>query len=902
MAWIPDRYRDLIALLQRGRVEADIDEEFTHHLEQRIAENVAAGMSPEAARRAALERFGDVPRYRRQTRALDQAESRTSRWRDRLDLIRRELSRATRGIVKAPAFAAVAVATLALGFGTAAAIFTLVDAVVLRPLPYPDADRLVVIRHPVPKVSSDAVWGLSPGGYFYFRSHARTLDGLAAYQTFDMSIAGDGVAERVRAAATTPDLFSVLGARPVQGRLYTAADDPPARAGVMPTVVVLSYAFWQRRYGGDPHVIGTIIRPEGMSLEVLGVAEPGFALPEAKPDLWFPLGLDPNGIPHNEHYLRVIGRSRAGASVAAVQADLAGLTAEFAGAMPDAYGRGFMEQSGFETRVVPLQQHVVGAYGRVLWILLGAVGLVLLIAAANVANLFLVRAESTARHTAIRTALGAGRADLVLHHLSESLLIGATAGAVGLVVAYGSLRGLLALAPSDVPRLDQIAFSGHTVLFTAALVVLASVALGLFPMIHGAVVGIRLTQDRTAGLTGPKAKIRTVLVAAQVAFAIVLLAAAGLLFQSARNLRNVRPGFEPAGAITFELAAPQNPYDTYEKIRQLYQRVLQDLETVPGVVAVGSATYLPLSGRSGCSLAFVEGFPRRPEEAAPCIATQQATPGYFAALGTAVRGRTPFWTDLDNKSGAVVVTKALADRLWPGEEPIGKGIKGNGPKPPFYRIVGVTEDVRGDGIDKPPLEAVYYPMEPIPGAFLWSPPGQMDVVVRSRGVDARELMTTIRRRVIAIDPTIPISNIRSLEELVAHSMARVTLTMMLLALAGGMALLLSAVGLYGVIAYLVGRRRGEIGVRMALGATGAEVGRQVVRDSVRIAIGGVVIGIGVSLLAMRVLSALLFEVSPSNPLVLGAAAALLLGIAVVASLIPARRATRIDPIEALRAE
>lgn len=818
--------------------------------------------------------------------------------------LRQNLQYAVRSLRRSPGFTVIAVLVLALGIGATTAIFALLDSVALRPLTFPEAERLVWINSPVPGVGPDAVWGLSPAGYFHLRNENRTLDALGVYAgafgATQFNITGTGEPRRVAGAVVSASLFDVLRARPVLGRLIGPDDDRPGA----PSVAVLGHGFWQREFGGDPGVIGSIIQINEMGTEIVGVLSPGIELPDRRADLWVPLQLDPAARPVNTHYLAAAGRLKPGVSAGEAQRDLARLTSQFPELFPTAYYDGFMRETGFNTAVTPLRDHVIGNMARVLWVLLGAVGLVLLIACANVANLFLVRAEARRRELAVRSALGARRGQLAGHYLAEGLLLSLTAGVLGLIFADAGVRLLLALAPVGiVPRLEEVGLGGASFGFAAAVSLIAGIVFGLFPVLR-ARIDLAALRDgsRSVSLSPRQHRVRAGLVMGQVALAVVLLAAAGLMLRSFQQLRRVEPGFDAEGVLTLEVAISPARYQSYESVNRFYHTLLARIEALPGVRSAGGAQVLPLRSMGFCSIIFVEDMPLSPGEEPPCVGTHQATPGYFEALGIPVTGRAPDWLDMERAAGDVVVTRTLAARLWPGEDPIGKGIKGNSSEPPFYRVVAVTGDLRGDGLDRAPNEAVFFPMLPLAGASLWSPPRFMHLVVKTQSAQPTELTSAIRRALDEIDPAVPIGAVQTMDEVVARSMMRTTFAMLLLGIAAGIALLLGAVGLYGVIAYVVGRREQEIGVRVALGAGGAQVARLVVGQSLRLALAGVGAGLVVALAVTHVLRTLLFEVSPMDPVTLGAVALILIGVALVASWVPARRAARIDPMVALRAE
>lgn len=902
MSWMVDRYRTLRSLLRRDRLEDDVAEELEFHIAMRTEEFIARGMTPETARAEALKRFGSVDTYRRQTHMIDEDMARERRRTELWDMARRETRQALRSLARSPAFAVMAVLTLALGIGATTALYSVVDAVVLRPLPYEAPEALVWVDSPVPGVTPEARWGMSEAGYFHVNWEARSFTALGAFFLESGSLATDEGAVRVDAAYASASLMDVLHARPALGRLITRDGDVPGA----PRIAVLGYDFWVRRYGADPGVLGRTLRLDDQPTEVVGVMAPGLHLPDDTVDLWVPLRLDPAKPPENSHWLSVIARLRDGVTPVQAQAELSGLTARFPELFPRAYSEDFMRHTGFTTQVTPLARHVVGEVDRVLWILLGSVGLVLLIACANVANLFLVRSEARRRELAVRSALGAGRGDLAWHALTESLLLCVLAGGLGLFLAYGALRLLLMLEPSGLPRLQEVGLGWHGVAFAAALSVMAGLVFGLFPLARG---GKDLAALRASGrgLTSSRRRnlVRGGMVVGQVGLAVVLLAAAGLMLRSYWTLHRVDPGFAPGNALTFDLVLPGTRYRDYEEANRFHRELLSRLEALPGVTSVGASTQLPLRNFDWCAAIFAEGTGARSGDAVPCLPAARTSPGYFQALGIPLlRGRELTWSDLEGKADGVVVTKALADRLWPGEDALGKGIRGHGHGPPYYRVIGVTGELRGHGLDKPPSEAVFFPLAPAEGLRLWGPVRDVTVVVRTATTHPEALSPEVRRIVAELDASVSLANVESLERVVAKSpsVARASFTLFLLGIAGGMALLLSAVGLYGVIAFIVGQRRGEMGIRLALGARAAQVAGLVVFQSLRFTALGIVLGLFGALAMGQVLAALLFEVSATDPVVLTAVCALLVTLSVLASYGPARRAARVDPAEVLRSE
>jgi len=890
----------------RRRLRGDIDRELHFHIEGRIEELIASGLTREQAEREVAHRFGDMAVVRHQLEEIDTRTHRRHEFGEWRSALTRDFGQAFRGLVLRPAFAAVVVLTLGLGIGATTAIYALLDAVVLRPLPYPNASRLVYIEHPVPGVETNAKWRMSQAGYFFFRRNSKALEDIALYNQTEASLVTPDEAERVRAAAVSGNFFEVVGARPLLGRSFTDADNLPNAS----PVAMLGYAFWRQRFNGDARVLGTSVSLGSVPVTIVGVAPPTLDLPDYQTQVWIPLELDPNAPAVNSHYLDAIGRLRPGVTLAAAQADAARLTSRLPEEFPGAYTPGFMRESRFAVLVSPLRDRVIGAMSHTLWILLGAVAIVMLIAFANVANLFLVRAEARRRETDIRLALGADRLHLAGHYIAESMVLSLIGGMLAVGLAYGAIRFLLVLNPSSVPRLAEVSLGWQAGVVAVVLSLGAGVVLGVLPLTDLALGRDRASTLREGGRTQTASRgqltARSALVVAQMALAVVLLAAAGLMVRSFQRLRSVQPGFDASGVLTFEVSLPYSRYTPYVRgpaaylpVFRYHRDLAQQLAALPGVTSVGMTQALAMKDGDGCASVFIKGKDYSRGNP-PCVGTVVAGPGYFSTLGIPVRGRVPTWADVDDQSGAVVVSKALAERMWPGEDAIGKELKPNGNAPPWYHVVGVTGDVLTHGLDQPPSEIVYYPMVPMEGAPLWSPPTHMTVAIRTHGTDPLSLAPAARRIVTAIDREVPVANVQTMQTIVEQSTARTTFAMLLLAVAGSMALLLSAVGVYGVISYTVAQRRPEIGVRMALGAQAAQVGRMVVAQSLRVAAAGIAIGLLGAFATTRVLQSLLFGVSPTDPVTLGGVTIVLVMLGALAAYAPARRATKVDPVEVLR--
>ena len=888
--------------LTRRRLSETIDAELRFHLEERVDELVAAGMSREAAMIEARKRLGDLETHRRAMRAIDEEMLNMSRRRELGDTFGRELRQATRALTRSPGFTLMTVITLALGLGAATAIFAILDAVVLRPLPYPHGDRLVALSSPVPGIKAAPVWGIARHEMFYFERESRTLEDVGLYNTYAATVMGDGSAYRAQqipAANVTANLFGILGILPERGRLLTADDNRQRNA----SVVLLGHGFWERRFGADPAIVGKAIDVEGYPMTVVGVLPPDAQLPDYKVDLWLPVYTYPEMQAISNHTYNAIGRLRPGVSVADAQRELTRLTARFPQAFPAVYPPSMMEKIGFTTRVISLRDDVVGdLVTKAIWILFGAVAVVLLIAAANVVNLFLVRGESRRLEVTVRGALGASAGDLAWYYLSESLVLAVVSSLGGIALAWVGLRTLLAAAPSTLPRLDEIHLGWPSVLFAAGGALGAGVVLGIVPLLRTH-VDLSLLREGGRGATGSRRRLaaRNVLVVSQMTLALLLLASAGLLVRSLRNLHNVQPGFDPRGVITLALSLPNARYNQdYRRTTAFYEQLATRTRALPSVTAVGFAGELPLESTELCTGAVVD-VPGPSGESGDCVQMMQVTPGYFDALRISVRGHAPDWSETNAARAGAVVSGAFANRFWPGAEAIGRGVRCCNANGPFYRITGVTGPVRTHGLDRAPGQVIYFPMIPFaehPG--IEGMPLYMHMVVRTTPGREFALVPAITRLVTEIDAQVPITEIHSMDQLLATSLARRSFTMILLATAAGLALLLSAVGIYGVISYVVAQRRGEIGIRMALGARAAEVRGLVVRQSLALAGVGVVIGVAIALATTRVLGSLLFGVSPTDPLVLVTATLVLVLIAALASYAPARRASRVDPAEVMR--
>jgi putative ABC transport system permease protein len=812
-----------------------------------------------------------------------------------------DLRYAARSLRKSPGFAAAAVATLALGIGATTAVFSVVNAVLLKPLPYAEPDRLVRIW---------SAWegsprsDVSPAEYFDDRDGLLTFASVGAFAGGTANLTGDGEPERLAAAYTTASLIQALGVPAAFGRVFRDGEDVPnAEASV-----VLGDGLWRRRFGSDPNVIGRRIMLDGVPHTVLGVMPAGFRMPgdfgAADPaELYLPLGLDRTSIPNRgSHFLGVVGRLRPGVSFETGRTEVSRLAAGFVRDFPDDYPPGMR----FTASAVPLTDDVAGPIRPALLVLLGAVGFVLAIACANVAGLLLSRTEERRREMALRTALGAGRGRLAHQLLVESLLIASLGGALGLALAVGGVGALAALRPPELARLQEVGVDLKVLAFTAMATLATGLAFGLAPALivsradlHGPI------KEGGRGVTAGHAtqRVRRLLVAGEIGVALVLLVGGGLLGRSLARLQGLDPGFRPDNVLTVTLALPDAEYADHARITGFYRDLVHGVGSLPGVRSAGAVTALPLDGERGDLNVHIEGRPEAAGAASPAADWQVVTPGYMRALGMRVlRGRGIEGTDDGAAPGAVVINRTMARLLWPGEDPLGRRfLLGGGAGPGWVTIVGIVDDVRQAALAAEPRPEMYLPHAQFRFWDGGGPVTSMTLAVRSAG-DPASLANAIRSQVHALDPDLPVGAFRSMPEIVSASLARPRFTTVLLAVFAAVALTLAAVGIYGILSQAAARRAHEIGVRMALGARPPDVLRLFLRQTLALAGWGVALGLFASLALTRVLSSQLYGVSPSDPPTYAALAAFMIGVAVLATWIPTRRAARVDPLSALREE
>ena len=795
-----------------------------------------------------------------------------------------DLRYAFRQLVKNPGFAGVAILTLALGIGACTAIFSVVNGILLRPLDYPQPDRIVVIRET--NLPQFPEFSASPPNYLDWTKQTKSWQYLAAYTGAQINLTGKGEPQRLIGVKATAHYFDVYGITPVLGRTFVPEEDAPGKDHV----VVLSHAFWQRVFGGERNIVGRSLQLNGEPYTVIGVAPPYFG-EASKVDTWVPMGFKPDETAADArggHYLNVIGRLRPNVTITQARAELELLAAQLGRQYPDS-------NKGWGVTTSPILDYSVRDVRTILYTLLGAVACVLLIACANIANLLLARATARHRELSIRTALGASRVRLVRQLLTESVLLGLAGGAAGVLLARWGLDLLLALAPSTLPRTSDIHLDTTVLVFSLALSVLTGVIFGIAPALLAAHTDVQEGLKQGArGSTDARGRLRGALVVLEVAFALVLLGAAGLLARSFVRLTHVDPGFVPEQATVLRLALPEKKYVKPEEQLAFADALLARLRALPAVQAVGLTHSLPLLG--DWVLGFkIEGRPEVPPADLPSTNYYSVTPDYFRAMGIRlIRGRSFNQHDDARAPRVAIINETLARQFFPNEDPIGKRILvTNGPDA-WRQIVGLVADIKQYGVDKETTSQTYEP-------YAQQPFRSLNVVLRTAGSSAA-LAGALRPAVYAIDKDQPVGAIQSLEEILGATIAKQRFAMLLLIVFSSVALVIAAVGIYGVMAYSVVQRTGEFGIRMALGAQRGDVLCLVFSHAGKLVGLGLVIGLAATFAAAHVMGSMLFQTNAQDPLTFSLTTLLLAAVALAACLLPARRATRVNPIEALRTE
>ena len=806
-----------------------------------------------------------------------------------------DVRHAVRSFARAPGFTALAVLTLALGIGANSAIFSVVNGVILEPLDYPEPERLVMITSESP--GFPRFW-LDPAEYFDFKENNSSFEAVGAYVIGGANVSAGDRPSRVTAISVTASLFDALGVRPLRGRTLAPDDNLPSTE----RVVVISHELWERAFAKDPGVLGRRIDISGVPRTVVGIMPPGFDLQDAGAEIWLPLAINPvtNRGTRTSHSLYLVGRLKSGVSLDRARVELGtmlGRWREIAGG-----AQHVPNDSTHPIHFQSLQDEVVGRARSSLWILQGAVGFVLLIACANLANLLLARAESRHKEFAIRAALGAGRGRLLRQFITEGIMLSVVGGALGLFLAWTGVRALLEANPDSVPRAAEIALDANVLLFTLAIAVATGIVFGLAPLLHlgqGSMsLALKEGGARTTA-TSSRNRVRRGLVVAEVALAVMLVVGSGLMLRSFWNLMNVDAGFEREGLITFGLVQAPARFPEPWRRTAFFVGVIERLQAIPGVTGVAAMTGLPPRRQVNANTTYFEGLPETGGPQQLVDYYQTVTNDYVRTMGIpVVEGRAFGPGDAAGAPLVVMVNETLAKRFYPDESIIGRRIRpGGAPDSVWFTVVGVLKDVKQGGLDSETGTELYIPFEQTPATGFT--PVNLNIVVRST-LPMATLAPRIREIVAAADPSLPIANMRTMEEVFSESVVRPRFLAQLLTIFGTLALVLAAIGTYGVLSYAVTERRREIGIRMALGADRRSVLGMILGQGMRVTGLGIVVGIIGSLLLTRYVETLLYDVEPTDPLTFMTVALFITAIAALACLIPARRATTVDPMVALR--
>lgn len=894
-------------LLSRRRRYDDLSISIQEHLEERVEELMEDGLSREEAARTARREFGNVTLIEERSREAWQWAILESVWAD--------VKHAFRRLRKGSGFAVTVILTLALGIGANTTVFSVLNSVLIKPLSYPRSHELVGVWLSAPGAAGLANFAeglrLSPSMYFTFAEENRTFQSFGVWNTGTASVTGVAQPEQVRAALVTDGVLEALAVPPVAGRWLTKEDQNPHGQ----RTVMLSYGYWQRRFGGARSVIGRNITIDSQPWEIVGVMPRGFRLVNVDFDVISPLAFDRNKQILAGFGFQGVARLKPGITIAQADADVARMVPVWMNSWSNGPGTDphFYKNWKITPAIHPLKQEVTGNIGSVLWVVMGTLGIVMLIVCANVANLVLVRAEARQQELAIRAALGAGRRRIVREVLIENILLGLMGGLLGTGIAYEGLRLLVAAGPENLPRLDEISLDARALIFAIVLSVLSGLLFGLLPALKYARVRTALalhTAGRTQSASRERYRSRNVLVVAQMAMALVLLVSAGLMIRTFKELRNVEPGFSHAETLqTMRISIPESLVSDSQTVTRLQNNIADKLTAILGVTSVGFAGAAPMEGiEVNWDLIYIHG-KNYGGEIPPLRLFNYISPGYFHTMGTRfAAGRDLTWAEIYERRPVVIVSENLARELWGSPAAaIGKQIRESSDKMPLHEIVGVVQDVRQNGVNEVAPAMIYWPsmMNNEYGGHPIDVQRNVTFVLRSNRAGRESFLSAMQQAVWSINANLPLASVRTMQDIYSQSLARTSFTLVMVTIAGSMALVLGIVGIYGVISYTVAQRTREIGIRLALGAEKDRIFRMVIGHGLRLAMIGVGIGIGTALLLGRLLegfSRLLYGVRASDPTTLIVVSAALVAVAVLACYLPARRAASIQPMTALRAE
>jgi putative ABC transport system permease protein len=871
-------------------VHREIDEEMRFHLDMRAEENVRRGMSPEDARREAEKRFGRFTRIKEMGYEVRGGGFVETFWQD--------VRYGMRMLLKHPSFTFIAVLTLALGIGVNTALFSVVNAVLLRPLPYAEPERLVQLYEANAQQGYER-FSFSLANFVDHRDQQSGFEQMAAYRRWNANLTGAGEPERVQVAVVSASFLPLLRVQPLLGRGFLTEEETPGKDDV----AVLSYGLWQRRFGGDPGILNKSVNLSGYVCTIVGVLPADFQFPDPfgsnplsesapKVDLLAPIAYDPKNLgDRGSHFLQVLARLKPGVELTQAQTELRAVAGRLEQQYPD-------RNKGWTVNVFSLQDEVVRNVRPALLLLLAAVAFVLLIACANVSNLLLARAAARQKEMAIRLALGAPRARLLRLLLTESLLLALAGGAVGLALAYWAMRAFISFSPANVPRTNEIHLDGMALLFTFGITLLTSVAFGLLPTLQASKPGVQtsLKEGGRQGRSAGRSRTRGLLVVAEVALSLLLLVGAGLMIRTFISFQRVNPGFRTDNLLTMKLALPFKKYPKAQQQVAFFQQVIERVRALPGVQGVGAVSDLPLA-EGGFFAFIIEGRASASAQDDPSAIWRAINPEYFRTMGMQLRrGREFTEHDQPGALEVIVINETMAASFWPGEDPIGKRIQiyDDVAPMPWREIVGVVNDTKEAGLSAPSRPEIYVP-------FSQRPRTAMTLIAHTTA-GPEQLAGAMRAAVQTVDPEQPVFRISTMEQFFSAEVAVPRATMFLLGALAVAALLLAAVGIYGVMAHAVTQQTHEIGIRTALGATQRDVLRLVVGQGMTLTLIGVVIGLAGAFALTRLMTSLLFGVSATDPATFTVIALLLTGVALFACYVPARRATKVDPLTALRYE